>query len=191
MTPSSPSWHPIESAPRDGTFVEIAFRFQQESQVEHKAKWEDNHWITDDDFHFYNVKPTHWRPLPLPAQEPKCPTCGNGVLYHNCGDNFHAPWKRDFHTPSSGTAGSETRRTDAIFKMLAVCWHPETDSEHFHAAREAARNAVEDLEQELAEALNAGAFAVKQNRELSAALTALQSENAGLRAEAGRVGEGR
>jgi hypothetical protein len=62
-----------------------------------------------------------------------------------------------------------TPRTGGVFKLLEICWHPETDYEHFSAAREGARIAVEDMELDLAAS--------------RARIEALEKERDGARAE--------
>ena len=64
-------WQPIETAPKDGTFVTAAaesktfFRFpypMKQRWNEEKGKWEAN------DGHTYDPQPTHWMPLPKPPK---------------------------------------------------------------------------------------------------------------------------
>lgn len=59
-----PEWHPISSAPKDGTRIRV-----RRDMDERDGEWWGSHWRTWPwGWHF---TPTHWQPLPAPPlQEP-------------------------------------------------------------------------------------------------------------------------
>lgn len=67
------TWQPIETAPKDGTYV---LAWQKESETPYVAQFIMNKWITDsDNFNDPNryftsfCKPTYWMPLPEPPKD--------------------------------------------------------------------------------------------------------------------------
>lgn len=59
------SWQPIETAPKDGTFVLLFgphHRAGQDRQL--TACWDGQTWESADDGYGIYLKPTHWMPLP-------------------------------------------------------------------------------------------------------------------------------
>lgn len=51
-------WQPIDTAPRDGRRIEVAWIVNQPTvEVVKRTHWEYGHW-------YGHWTPTHWRPLP-------------------------------------------------------------------------------------------------------------------------------
>ncbi len=68
------TWQPIETAPKDGTFVLVylAETYAHTTQQICVAVWDDDleDWMTDQlDGGWDFVAPSHWMPLPQPPTE--------------------------------------------------------------------------------------------------------------------------
>lgn len=66
-------WQPIESAPKDGTFIMLIMAgnnpHSNEPYIPAILRWLSDRWGDDDtDEDWSNWKPTHWMPLPQPPQ---------------------------------------------------------------------------------------------------------------------------
>jgi hypothetical protein len=74
-------WQPIETAPKDGTYILLFVRTSWGGPEIHKACWEDNTYdvkceawcIANSTDRDYNTSdevecPTHWMPLPAPPE---------------------------------------------------------------------------------------------------------------------------
>lgn len=66
-------WQPIESAPRDGTYILLGYADSHSEEGRWMGDASRNHWgetgwfASDDDVLCeHPSKPTHWRPLPAP-----------------------------------------------------------------------------------------------------------------------------
>lgn len=56
-------WHPIETAPRDGTTI-LGARQIHGGAWEHYVVWWDGGWCADDGYGAERPQPTHWTPIP-------------------------------------------------------------------------------------------------------------------------------
>lgn len=72
------AWQPIETAPKDGTWILGVRQYKQQSgkpdvwTIPTSLLWHDGRWCQgcDCDWDFkQEVKPTHWMPLPQPPVE--------------------------------------------------------------------------------------------------------------------------
>lgn len=64
------AWQPIETAPKDGTFVVTATKSNLVRAWDYfpypmKQKWDGSGWIAEDG-RPYSPEPTHWMPIPEP-----------------------------------------------------------------------------------------------------------------------------
>lgn len=75
MRGSMIDWQPIETAPKDGTFILIYFptdhtinivQWSEKEKHMGKGTWK----IRDSDSYYYHWRPTHWMLLPLSPDEP-------------------------------------------------------------------------------------------------------------------------
>lgn len=59
-------WQPIESAPKDGTVVDLWVDGGREAD----CRWRGGAWVTVEDGCVWSVAsdPTHWMPLPQPPR---------------------------------------------------------------------------------------------------------------------------
>lgn len=68
----SEEWQPIETAPKDGTYV-LLFgehsRACRERNRQLTARWDGRDWESADDGYGIYLKPTHWMPLPTAPSE--------------------------------------------------------------------------------------------------------------------------
>jgi hypothetical protein len=63
-TALSRPWRPIETAPKDGTWVVCV----EDDGTKHVAQFNKT-WVTEEyDYTSYFIDPTHWMPLPPPPQ---------------------------------------------------------------------------------------------------------------------------
>jgi hypothetical protein len=67
------AWRPIETAPRDGTRIIVAFWLHNKPDTERCAviaEWvEGEGWMIDEETQWFPYPPTHWRPIgPLPGE---------------------------------------------------------------------------------------------------------------------------
>ena len=84
--PPAPSgWQPIETAPKDGTLVDLFVDGHREADCcWHRLDWEIAHlqwptdsmgWATwserDGEYGRFDPAPTHWQPFPAPPQTPE------------------------------------------------------------------------------------------------------------------------
>lgn len=70
ITPTSPSWQPISSAPRDGTWIEATNPSWRHRDYIETMQWIDRGWITKEGYTYTRKLPTHWRPILLAEPAP-------------------------------------------------------------------------------------------------------------------------
>lgn len=68
-------WQPIETAPKDGTWVMLHVVGNQpdlQSYVPEIAFWidDDQGWSCSHELQAFGKRPTHWIPLPTPPNQP-------------------------------------------------------------------------------------------------------------------------
>jgi hypothetical protein len=62
------SWQPIETAPRDGTMIDVwAWPGERIPDVSWREEW--GQWLHDDGNGLLSCVPTHWMPLPAPPEQ--------------------------------------------------------------------------------------------------------------------------
>lgn len=69
-------WRGIESAPKDGTIVQLFFRNQFGEDVRHHGKWDGKQWNDpwNDDDTGTDIPATHWQPLSASPAHKATPT---------------------------------------------------------------------------------------------------------------------
>ena len=62
-------WQPIETAPRDGTYILLFGRHSRRGGlIQITARWGGGDWESADDGYGAYIIPTHWMPLPDPPE---------------------------------------------------------------------------------------------------------------------------
>lgn len=65
-------WQPIETAPKDGTFVlccDLITPFRNQPPIMFVGRWDpEHHGWCDKPWHQDRFTPTHWQPLPEPPR---------------------------------------------------------------------------------------------------------------------------
>jgi hypothetical protein len=118
-------WRPIESAPRDGTWI-LAYgtTYPGQEAFSYVAKWSDDgfggkvdmRWCIagsyDNDAGWERVEATHWQPLPEPPQPiagdgegPPCTTCDGTTRIREYGQVVPCPDCKAKPNPPAGDAG--------------------------------------------------------------------------------------
>lgn len=64
-------WQPIETAPRDGTYILAWFSIHEHQVVAFYTYTQlgKGRWETKDGWSDFDSEPTHWMPLPEPPKE--------------------------------------------------------------------------------------------------------------------------
>lgn len=80
-----PQWQPIETAPRDGTVIDLFYPYPRGRTINcywdeglrgwvwRRPTWRGSALLPESEWHFGaypGLEPTHWMPLPKPPQEP-------------------------------------------------------------------------------------------------------------------------
>jgi len=72
--PGEDGWQPIETAPKDGTEIQVFARTEEGAEMQQVAHWDgaptaEWPWQVSDGSAYHRGLFTHWRPLPIPPKE--------------------------------------------------------------------------------------------------------------------------